>query len=246
MFDGAFPLQDDPQDPPAELALRDRVSHLQAHINAAQAELTEMVGELEEKDLWAEPGVISPAHWVAWRCGMGQHQARRFVELARNLSDLPKTSASFRRGEISFEQAECLSEAASPNTEEELLTLAHTSTAAQLKKIVAGYKTALRSMHSAELRSSRYLSTSYGADGSFRLSGRFTPEEGAIIRKALRKAEEELKNEVSSDDPPDPDGSIKQADAFVAIADSSLAGDLKDRNSADRFAVTVLVLNPKH
>ena len=241
MFDDAFPLQDDPKGPSAELPLRDRVSHLQAHINAAQAELTEMVGELEDKDLWAEPGVISPAHWVAWRCGMSQHRARRFVELARGLSDLPKTSESFRRGEISFDQAECLAEAATPNTEEELLTLARTSTASHLKKIVAGYKTALRSMHSAQLRSARYLSTSYGADGSFRLSGRFTPEEGAIIRKALRKAEEELQNEVSTDDPPDPDGSIRQADAFVAIADSSLAGELKERSSAERFAVTVFV-----
>ena len=241
MFDGASPLRDDPKDPPAELPLREQVSHLQAHINAAQAELTEMVGELEEKDLWAEPGVISPAHWVAWRCGMTQHRARRFVDLARNLSDLPKTSESFRRGEISFDQAECLAEAATPNTEEELLTLAHTSTASHLKKIVSGYKTALRSMHSAQLRSARYLSTSYGADGSFRLSGRFTPEEGAIIRKALYKAQEELKREVSKDDPTDETGEISQADAFVAIADSSLATGLKDRSSAERYQAVVYI-----
>src|SRR5688572_20337727 len=119
MFDGAFPLSHSPSRA-TEVPLRDRVSRHQAHINAAQAELVEMVGEVEEKDLWAEPGVISPAHWVAWRCGMGQHQARRFVELSRGLADLPKTKESFRKGEISFEQAECLAEAATPNTEEEL------------------------------------------------------------------------------------------------------------------------------
>ena len=241
MFDATSPLSRTPSEPTSEVPLRDRVSQHQAHINAAQAELVEMVGELEEKDLWAEPGVISPAHWVAWRCGMGQHQARRYVELARNLSDLPKTSASFGRGEISFEQAECLAEAATPNTEAELLLLAHTSTASQLKKIVAGYKTAVRSMHSAELRSARYLSTSFGADGSFRIAGRGTPEEGVTVRRALQKAMEELKNEVSSDDPADPDGSIRQADALVAIMDSFLAGELKDRSSAERYQVTVFV-----
>src|SRR5687768_7019679 len=232
MFDGAHPSPQAPAGPPPEPPIRDRVTHLQAHINAAQAELTEMVAELEEKELWAEEGVISPAHWVAWRCGMGQHQARRYVELARGLSDLPNTSASFRRGEISFEQAECLAQAATPSTEAELLHLAHHCTASHLKKIVAGLKTALR-LHSVELRSARYLSTSYGQDGSFRLSGRFTPEEGAIIRAALDKAREELKGEVSSDDPPDEDGTIRQADALVAIADSSLAGDLKERSSAE-------------
>jgi hypothetical protein len=239
MFDGSYPLQNAHSDPHPERPLRERISELQAHINAAQAELSGLLVELEETEAWAEPGIISPTHWVAWRCGIGQHQARRTLELARSLIDLPKTRASFERGEISFEQAACVAEVSTPGTEAELLQVAHDSTASQLKKIVAGYKSALRQMHSAELRSARYLSTSYGADGSFRLSGRFTPEEGAIIRKALLKAREELRKEVSGDDPQDLEGFISQADALVAIADSSLVGELKDRSSAERYQVIV-------
>ena len=239
MFDGSYPLHSAPSEPSSLRPLRERISELQAHINAAQAELSGLLPELEETEAWAEEGVISPAHWVAWRCGMGQHQARRSLELSRSLVDLPLTRASFERGEISFEQAAAVAEVSTPGTEDELLQVAHDSTASRLKRIVAGYKSALRQMHSAELRSARYLSASYGADGSFRLSGRFTPEEGAIIRKALLKAQEELKNEISSDDPRDPEGTIGQADALVAIADSSLAGELKDRSSAERYQVLV-------
>ncbi len=59
-------------------------------------------GLLIRREGWFQWGILSCAHWLNWKCGIGMGAARDKVRVARSLESLPNISEAFRSGQVSY------------------------------------------------------------------------------------------------------------------------------------------------
>ena len=72
--------------------------------NAAAGRLVSLIADVLATGSWEGADILSPAHWVGWKCGVSPKRARRLVSMARRLPELPETRAAFEAGELSEDQ----------------------------------------------------------------------------------------------------------------------------------------------
>ncbi|MEO6715327.1 MAG: HNH endonuclease signature motif containing protein [Mycobacteriales bacterium] len=84
------------------------------HLAAGEATFVDLVGEFDAREAWGGIGVLSCAHWLAWRCSLGAGAARERVRVA------------------------------TPATEATLVDCARHSTATHLERLVAGMRRAVQ------------------------------------------------------------------------------------------------------
>ncbi|MCW2582014.1 MAG: endonuclease [Klenkia sp.] len=128
--DGALPLP--------ELAVR--LCAGAVAISAATAAWLLLVAEFDRREGWAVPGVGSCAQWLSWQCGIAPGTAREHVRTARALPGLPDTTRELSAGRISYAKARAIARVADADTEAGLLEVAAHCTAAQLDRVVAGWR----------------------------------------------------------------------------------------------------------
>ncbi|NIY07539.1 MAG: DUF222 domain-containing protein, partial [Gemmatimonadetes bacterium] len=136
-------------------------------------------------------GHRSCAHWLSFRTGIDLGAAREKVRTARALAELPETSASMARGELSFSQVRALTRVADADNEGELLELARGCTTAQLERVVRGWKRGSRqdeATRERERHERRCLSVFPDEDGMYVVRGRLTPEQGALLMRTIEAA----------------------------------------------------------
>src|SRR6187200_3019397 len=180
--------------PPRPLELLEReITQLASHISAATCRWLGLIAEFDRREGWAQWGCRSCAHWISWQCSLAPVAAREHVRVARRLEELPLIRAAFARGELSYSKVRALSRVENVTREEELLELAQHATAAQLERVVRGYRGVV-AVESAAAGGGpeRYVSWSEDDDGSFVLRARLPAEEGALVLAALQAAEERL------------------------------------------------------
>jgi hypothetical protein len=134
---------DDP--PTGGLALPELAARLCAGavaISASTAAWLLLVAEFDRREGWAVPGVASCAHWLSWQCGIAPGTAREHVRLARALPGLPRVTDELGAGRLSYAKARAIARVADAATESDLLDLAQNCTAAQLDRVVAGWRRA--------------------------------------------------------------------------------------------------------
>ena len=179
-----------PDGPQAEVvALGDRIAELSARIQAATWELLELIRRFDERYGWA--GCTSCAEWLGWRTGLAPGAAREHVRVARALADLPRLSDAMRRGKVSYSKVRAITRVATPETEDDLLNVALSGTAAHVEKIVRAWRRVDRATEQAEDRrrhETRSLRTWVDEDGMVVVRGRLSPEVGAVVRRALEAA----------------------------------------------------------
>jgi uncharacterized protein YciI len=171
--------------------LEHEIETLAAHINAGSCRWLELVAEFDRREGWGTWGCRSCAEWISWRCAIAPRAAREHVRVARRLGELSRITAAFRTGELSYSKVRALTRVADPANEEMLLEIATHATAAQLERIVRGYRRATR--EEANLAHERaYLDWHWDEDGSLRISGRLPPEDGTLLLRALEEARDAL------------------------------------------------------
>ncbi|HEX4016678.1 MAG TPA: DUF222 domain-containing protein [Frankiaceae bacterium] len=126
--------------------VEDALTTWAGRVAAGEARLMAYVGEFDERRGWAVYGILSCAHWLSWRLGMGQNAAGERVRVARALRHLPATFAAFARGELSFTQVRAISRVATAEDEESLIGMARHATGGQLERLVGGLRRA-RKLH---------------------------------------------------------------------------------------------------
>ena len=172
-------------------ALEREITDLCAQINAASYRLLQLIAELDDQQPWGAWGLHSCAHWLNWRCGIGLNAAREKVRVAHALKNLPAISSSFASGQLSFSKVRALTRIADCSNEVELLELSLHATAAQVEKVVRGYRRAGR-LAERELAMARHaareLTYYHDEDGCLVISARLPAEEGAVVLKALEAA----------------------------------------------------------
>ena len=172
-------------------ALAAAVSTLAAHIHAATYRLLTLIAELDRREVWADQGAMSCAHWLSWSCGIDTHTAREKVRVARALTELPLLSDALAKGELGYSKARALTRIATGENEADLLNIGLHGTAQHVEKFVRLYRRAKRAEETERANAqheTRGLTFWHEDDGTVVLHGRFPPEMGARILGALDAA----------------------------------------------------------
>jgi len=230
--------------------LEDQITELSAHIHAATYRLLELIREYDDSHGWCGPGLNSCAHWLNWKCGINLGAAREKVRVAHALKGLPKISELFRLGEVSYSKVRAMTRVATEKNEDYLLQIARHGTAAHVERLVRNYRKVKR-IEALELDNERHavrqLDWYFDDDDSLVLKGRFTSEQGVLVKKVLELIMDEdfqEQNHVSAETPVDelkPRSepiSQRRADALVRMAEAYLSKS-GAANSGDRYLVHV-------
>ncbi len=195
------PTLDPFQDAESLEALEDEIATLAAHIHAATHRLLTLIAEFDHRRGWEQGGHRSCAHWLSFRTGIDLGAAREKVRTARVLKNLPQTSASMARGELSFSQLRALSRVATASNEGELLELARGCTTAQLERMVRAFRRG-STEDEATLEERRHqmrsLSVFPDEEGMYVVKGRLPAEVGALLMRAVEAASDALYREERS------------------------------------------------
>jgi hypothetical protein len=248
-----------PNIPPERVAeldrLGDEIAELSAHVEAATARLLDLIREFDAHGGW-NTGFRSCAAWLGWRVGLDLGAAREKVRVARALGTLPLLAQALARGEISYAKVRALTRVATPETEEQLLGVGHSGTAAHVERIVRGWRRVDRQAEAREVahqHASRTLHVHHDEDGTVVLRGRLAPEVGALLLRALEAARETLyqraRAEQTANHPPDPSADVptmaqQRADALALLAETALHHELDPGAPGERYQVVVHVDAP--
>lgn len=118
------------------------ITELCSYIYAAESRLLSLIREFDDKQYWAEQGLCSCAHWLNFKCGIGMNAAREKVRVAHALATLPKISAAFERGALSYSKVRAMTRIADQTNEDYLLMVAEHGTAHHVEKLVSRVRTA--------------------------------------------------------------------------------------------------------
>jgi len=229
---------------PSDEELESEIMQLAAQISAATFQLLMLIAEFDARQAWADWGIRSCAHWLNWKCGIGMNAAREKIRVARSLAELPKISAAFERGEVSYSKVRAMTRVATADNEHYLLSIARAGTAAHVEGLVRRYQRvkALEEANSAHAK--RTFSFFTDEDGSFVFHGRLTAEQGALLVKAIEKAKDALWEntpDVSAETPSEPNHGNNRADALALLAESFLAHGATESTGGDKYQVVMYV-----
>ncbi len=218
--------------------LGERIAELAARINIATYEMLTLIAEFDRREGWAD-AFTSCAEWLAWRTGRMIGTCRENVRVAHALEDLPETSAEMKAGQLSYAKVRAITRVGTKETEARLLRYADKCSAAELERIVRGWKHLSRDgeLTAEEVRHQRRtLSVVIDADGTYVVRGRLEPEAGAVLMRAIEAATDALYRKEDPD--ARPTSRQRRADAAGLVAERALAAGLGAEAEADAAEAT--------
>jgi hypothetical protein len=141
-------------DLPSIDTLEHELTTLAAHLNAGNYRFLELLAEFDRRGGHVGWGIVSCAHWLQWKCGIGLVAAREKVRVARALGGLPKISDAMRRGVLSYCKVRALTRIATADNEELLVQIGETGTMSHVEKMVRLYRKTDRGKELAEAKRS--------------------------------------------------------------------------------------------
>ncbi len=94
---------------------------------------------LDDDRIWSGAGMTSVASWLAWRTGVSPATAASIVTIAQRAADLPATLESFRRGELSLDQAASIARKAPWWCDQQARDYGRVMTVTQLRAVLGAY-----------------------------------------------------------------------------------------------------------
>lgn len=185
------PLAAVPTDPPSLSSeqLADLITTWAGRLAAGEAELLRLLGEFDAREAWAELGMLSCAHWVAWRLRMTLSTAKAKVRVARALCALPMLASEFGAGRLSYAQVRAITRAATATDQHTWIELARHTTAAQLEKAVRGVARVQRNREREEhpelVAEREQHRAVWDQDGNLRLTFILTPTQAPAVLAML-------------------------------------------------------------
>lgn len=175
-----------------------------------------------EAGIWRDAGDRSAAHHLARTSGTSVGQAADVLETARRLAGLSDVAAAARAGALSAQHAcaVAVAAAADPASEARLVSMAATSSLAELREECARVRAAVRpdpEAHRKAIHDARFLRTHTDADGAWHLHLRDNPEVGAEIMAAIDPIRDRLFREARAR------GVHEPSEAYAADALAELA-----------------------
>src|SRR2546426_5503085 len=167
--------------------LGDEIAELSAHLEAATAQLLDLIREFDARGGWNQ-GFSSCAEWLSWRGGVDLGAAGERVRVGRALGSLPRIAKALARGELSYAKVRAVTRIATPEAEERLIAIGLAGTAAHVERIVRGWRRVdalAETREAARVHKSRAVHVYQDEDGMVVIRGRLTAEAGAVLMQAL-------------------------------------------------------------
>ncbi len=184
--------------------LTDEITTWAGRVAAGEARLLAYIGELDKREAWSGIGILSCAHWLAWRLGMGSKTASERVRVARALLTLPLTAREFAAGRLSFTQVRAITRTATAQDEETYVSIARHASGGQLERLARGVRRARKlSEREKELAEARArndvpppslprLTIAYELDGDMRITLRASAADAAVLLAAVEAVQADL------------------------------------------------------
>jgi len=221
-------------------SLARELTELCAYRYALEAKFLSLLREFDTDRCWERLGLHSCAHWLNLKCGIGLNAAREKIRVANALAGLPLISKAFSEGRVSYSKVRAMTRVATPENEEYLMMIAKHGTAYHVETLVRLYRREcrLRAAQKKGPNSSRALHYHTDEDGMLVIEARLSPEQGALVLKALDAAVEQQPDVTAETREPI---SARRADALAEIAEGYLGSENVACNTADRHQVVVHV-----
>jgi hypothetical protein len=169
-----------------------------AHLDAALCRWLMILGEFDERAGYWAWECKTAAFFLNWRCGIAMRTAHQYVRVAKALRRLPLVSAAFSTGRLSSSEVRAITRIATPATEAQLLEWAPHATAAQMERIVAGYKKVER-LEAGAAERAEHISWCHDDDASLEVRVRLSAVDGALFLAALARSRKELEKKCSAE-----------------------------------------------
>ncbi len=179
----------------------DRLLTWAGRMAAGEAQLLAYLGEFDARSAWSGTGILSCAHWMAWRMGMGLKAASDRVRIARRLRELPLTFTEFAAGRLSFTQVRAITRVANGDDEARWVDVARHASGSQLERLVRGIRRARKLTEAEKARRAGdppavvrpKVKVRYDPDdGSLCLTIRVSAEDGVAVLAAVEAARADL------------------------------------------------------
>lgn len=213
-----------------------------ARVTSNQRHLLAIIAECDERELWRHDGARDTAQWLSARLGISGWAARRWINAAHALTHLPRIKDAFECGRLSLDKVLELCRFATEDSEAQLLTWAtRVGPAAIRRRADTATVSAVDEVEEADR--TRYLRHWSFDDGRrMGLEASLAADQGALVMAAIDRLAGRLPAILSADDDSDPEQTTpedcleaRRADALVALASASIAGD----QDPDRATVVV-------
>lgn len=236
--------------------LKDQITELAANINAANYQLLVLIAEIDRRRAWGDWGTRSCAHWLNWKCGIAMGAAREKVRVALALTELPKVSAAFASGQLSYSKARAITRVANHHNEDYLLMIAEHGSASHVEKLVSHYRcveqTGEREKARKEEReknqlqhAQRELHYHWDDDGNLVIRATLPAEQGAVVLKALQSAVATLESDDWHSEPEMPVGD-KSVSAETDFLPEGVPIPEKPERRANRRADVLSLIAENH
>jgi Domain of unknown function (DUF222)/HNH endonuclease len=205
-------------------------------LNAAHAQLVQLVAEVVKTGIWDVPGIRTAEQWIAWKTGVASARAKQMVQIASRSHELPVSMQTFADGEVSIDQIAVVTKFTPARNDIEVAGIAKHATVSQLRAKLGSYwKVVVPEAVPGEpfMPESERVDVAmsfFDDDGRWRMHADFSAERGAILQKALDEARDALFTAGNKN--------VTWADAFEEVCLRSLA-TVKSVSRTDRYRVLV-------
>ena len=208
----------------------DAIEQLSALRATIDSQVLSIIRAADDSEVWRVDGSPNIVEWVTWRCRVGRSEARKLVDVAQALRELPRIAAGLDDGSLSYSQVCILVDFVEPDGDVEWAERARGMHVEQLR----AWRRAARTVTTEEAdkdHSRRSLVWWWDRDQRFlNLKGKLPADQGAAVDKALTR--------LSEGRPPLPDGTYDKSDRRGADALVELAATDAD---PDRATIVVHV-----
>ncbi|MBO1765576.1 HNH endonuclease signature motif containing protein [Allobranchiibius sp. GilTou38] len=215
-------------------------------LNAAHADLIDLVTDLVREESWAIGGIRSPEHWLTCFAGVSPATARDLVRIATRSVELPALSREVHTGRLSLGQAAVVAAHTPVGYDQAVVDLAVHATVPQLRRALVKYDfsdqpdtdspTPPPDPFSIAAQPAE-LSMHYDHD-RFHLTYSAPADIGALVEQALIEAKNALFLATNTTDTKDDGRRVRLADAMAHLATRSLhAGTTEIAGRAEKFRI---------
>ena len=197
----------------------------QQSIARSMAHLFDLMLQLEDADEGPR-SYPDTATWFAWNLGFTRRTSRRWVRLARSLTELPSLRSAFASGIVSLEQLSMLLRVADPDNEADLLAVAReVGDTDGLRDEIKALEAELTDEHVEEPRDLEPTPelAFWWHDDAFHYTGKAPGSDGVLVERALlRLAEQAPRDEATG---LYRNMELRAGEALVQMASESLGAD---------------------
>ena len=230
----------DPSDDPVALdtaELARELVDLSSRLAAMEARWLALLAEFDRREGWRTDGHLSCVDWLVWRCGMTRKTAYERIRVAHELQRRPAIQERFSAGGISYSKVRAITRVkdAGDETDEWLLRLADSGTAADLDRVARHYEQLAAQERGIDDYLRRYerrtVRASRTYDGMMVLEHVLPVEEGEEYLALLEAVNDSSAEETSTGQ--------RRADAVMDLARAGRAGFDRPAH-VDRYTVHVV------